>query len=193
MQANVVRNTNTVEPDDAKEFDLQLLQRLRRRDRASLQDLIERYGTALARAAYLHLGDDHAAEDVAQETLIAAWDRARRAWPETRLRPWLFAILFNQCRKHRRSLWRRLRRERVAGERRLADGLDNTEREEQLEMVREALGQLDERLRSVIILRFEQGFSVAQTAATLHLPEGTVKSQTHAAVRELRTLLRRDP
>ena len=91
VQPNVVRNTNAVEPDDSKELDLQLFQRLRRRDRASLQDLIERYGTALARAAYLCLGDAHAAEDVAQSAnadngLARIRDELRRMMSQARSR-----------------------------------------------------------------------------------------------------------
>jgi len=72
--------------------------RLRRRDPVALEMLVREYGTPLRRAGYLYLGRADAAEDVTQETFIAAWDQAPRAAEDTQLRPWLFGILFNRCR-----------------------------------------------------------------------------------------------
>ena len=86
-----------------------LLKRLRERDKTALAEVTQLHGPAMARAAYLFLRDAHAAEDVTQDALLAAWDASARTSPETPLRGWLFGILFNQCRKHQRSLWRRLR------------------------------------------------------------------------------------
>src|SRR5437867_3274797 len=91
-----------------------LLARMRKRDLAALKDLAENFGDDLARAAYLFLGDHHGAADAVQEALLAAWDGARRTKDDTALRPWLFGILFNRCRKERRSRRRRIRREKTA-------------------------------------------------------------------------------
>ena len=179
-----------MERGDFAELERELLESLRKRDRAALERLVDRFGPQLTRAAYLHLGDAHAAEDVTQETLVAAWDGAPRCRDETRLRPWLFGILFNRCRKYRRSLWRRMRRERLVARRRLEEQSGGRENDEQLEMLHQALGKLDDDLRAVIILRFGQDFSVAQAAEALGLPEGTVKSRTHSAIQKLREYMR---
>jgi len=172
-------------------LDEELLERLRLRDRDALGDLAERYGRALTRAGYLYLGDVHAAEDVAQETLIATWDGTKRAREGTQLRAWIFGMLFNQARKYRRSLWRRIRRERAAAWRTRSNDAGEAERQERVEILRKAMGQLDEALRAVIIMRYEQGLSVAETAQALGLPEGTVKSRTHAAREQLRKHMER--
>jgi RNA polymerase sigma-70 factor (ECF subfamily) len=58
-----------------------------------------------------------------------------------------------------------------------------------IDAVRAALEQLDADHRTVIALRFEQACSVAETAEALGIPEGTVKSRTHAAIRRLRKIL----
>ena len=179
-----------MERGDSAEFERELLKSLRRRGRAALERLAKRFGPELTRAAYLYLGDAHAADDVTQETLVAAWQGARRCRHETRLRPWLFGILFNQCRKYRRSLWRRIRREHLVGQRRVEAQGGGRENDEQLEMLRQALGKLDSGLRAVIILRFGQDFSIAHAAEALDLPEGTVKSRTHSAIRKLREYMR---
>ncbi|MFW6155050.1 MAG: hypothetical protein ACOC95_07540 [Planctomycetota bacterium] len=55
-----------------------MLRRLRRRDDEALTRLVETHGTVLTRAAWLHLGDDPAAEDAVQGTPLAAWDGAKR-------------------------------------------------------------------------------------------------------------------
>jgi RNA polymerase sigma-70 factor, ECF subfamily len=178
-----------MEHSDAEKVDLELLQRLQRRDKDALSQLSERYGSSLMRAAFLFLGDRHAAEDVTQETLIAAWDGTARIGADLRLGPWLFGILFNRCRKFRRSLWRRLRRQYAALSQKPVYDCDDNEKTEQLEVLHHAVQHLEENLRMVVILRYERGFDVAETAQALGLPEGTVKSRTHTAVEKLKQLM----
>ena len=174
------------EPD----WEQDVVQRLRLRQRPALGELASRFGIQLKKIAYIQLGDLDAAEDVAQETLIAAWDAAKRSGENTQLRPWLFGILFNQCRKYRRSLWRRWRRERRAAQRGGEREDHDSQQDEQLTVLRKALMQLDERQRAVITLRYEQGLSIDETAEALMLPAGTVKSRTHAAIERLRKTMR---
>jgi len=147
------------------------------------------YGSALTRAAYLHLGDGHAAEDAVQDALLAAWDAAGRTDQHTPLWPWLIGIVFNHCRKHLRTLSRRRRRERHANAMRLTVSQGAEANADRLALIRDALLGLPEPLRCVVIARFEQGLSVAQTAVALSLPEGTVKRRSHEAVGKLRVML----
>ncbi len=167
-----------------------LLDRLRGRDEAALAQIARMYGDRLTRVAYLHLSDAHAAEDAAQDALIAAWDGAGRTGTQTPLWPWLLGILFNRCRKHMRSLSRRRRREMAAHELRMSHGAADPVVDDRIELVRAALAGLSEPLRCVVILRFEQGLSVADTAAALNVPEGTVKRRCHDALGAVREQLR---
>lgn len=168
-----------------------LLARLRAGDQAALAQLTRAYGAALTRAAYLHMGDGHAAEDATQDALLAAWDGARRTTERTPLWPWLLGITFNCCRKHLRSLSRRRRREHHAHELKLVNASDesNGQQDDRLTALRQALLQLTEPLRCVVILRYEQSLSVAETAEALGLPEGTVKRRCHDAIAKLRQLM----
>jgi RNA polymerase sigma-70 factor (ECF subfamily) len=172
-----------------------LLARLRMRDESALAQLARAYAPALTRAAYLHLGDAHAAEDAVQDALIAAWDAAGRTSDQTPLWPWLLGIVFNGCRKQLRSLSRRRRRERRAFALRQLDAGRAPEAHDadQLHLMRAALLDLAEPLRCVVILRYEQGLSVTETAAALELPEGTVKRRCHDAIQKLRFILRSVP
>lgn len=175
-----------------------LLARLRAADQTALAAITRTYGPALTRAAYLHLGDAHAAEDAAQEALIAAWDGARRTSETTMLWPWLLGIVFNRCKKHLRSLTRRRRREQHAHAMRVAEQhaihvQGHNHEDERTLALREALLKLREILRCVVILRYEQGLSVTETAAALNIPEGTVKRRCHDAIGQLRQQMRATP
>jgi RNA polymerase sigma-70 factor (ECF subfamily) len=166
------------------------LERLKRRDRTALAALVKQHGQALTRIAYLQLGDRHAAEDAVQETFLAAWDAARRMRGDAAPRTWLIGILLNRCRKHRRTLSRRRRREQAAACRVPTHQEDaSVEQDEVLDSLRNALTQLDDAQRDIIVLRHLQGLSVAETARLLRIPDGTVKSRCHTALSKLRQML----
>lgn len=174
-----------LEADAASEH-AALLDRLRRKDAQALTALTREFSSALTRTAWLYLGDAHAAEDAAQETLIAAWDGASRTTASTSLRSWLMGILINRCRLHVRSAQRRRRRERQAIALRVIPAADGGRDVERLGALRVAMDSLDGAHREVVLLRFHQGLSVEQAAAALGVPAGTVKSRCHAAIARLR-------
>jgi RNA polymerase sigma-70 factor (ECF subfamily) len=166
-----------------------LLARLRARERAALEDLALQFSQQLTRAAYVYLGDSDAAQDAAQDTLIAAWDGASRTSEQTRLRPWLFGVLFNSCRKQLRSLARRRKREQRASRNEAEISVSGSPDGDEHARLQHALAALPEDFRQVVVLRFEQQFSVEETAHALGIPQGTVKSRLHAALEKLRALM----
>lgn len=166
-----------------------LFQRLRARDMAALDRACERYGDRLRRIAWLMLGDHATAEDVAQEAMIIAWDRARKADENTRLGVWLIGIAVNLCRVEQRKKARRRRRETVAATMRESEVGHPAEQHDEARRIREAVRKLGPELREVVALRYLQQMSVTETATALGIPEGTVKSRTHAAMAELRRML----
>jgi RNA polymerase sigma-70 factor (ECF subfamily) len=180
--------------DDASKRDAELLRSLRRRDLAALDALLAAHGARLSRLAYLLVGDRHSAADIVQETLIAAWDSARRTDERTRLRSWLSGILLNRCRKHRRSAGRRRRRESEAVQRRAAEMSAGAAADsEDLAAMQRALLQLDDDLREVLVLRYFQQLGVREAADAIGVPEGTVKSRSHAAIAAMRALMQVKP
>lgn len=137
----------------------------------------------LHRTAFLMCGDWHAAQDVVQEALARsalAWSRIERMEePDAYVR----RVLVNQVRQR----WRLRRTHELATgslpEPAVADGID--ERVERQALV-QALQQLPHRQRAVVVLRFFEQLSVAETALALECSEGTVKSQTSRALTALR-------
>ncbi len=177
-------------PAEKLSDDADLLAGLRRRDTGALAALVDRYSRSLARAAYLILGDADAAQDAVQETFIVAWDKIGRVHDGAALRPWLYGVLNNMCRRRLRKRVFVERWEKTAGERQMRESGGNAGLvEAPLESMREALKRLAPEERTIIVLRFERELSVAETAAALGLPEGTVKSRTHSAIQELRRIL----
>ena len=77
-------------------------------------------------------------------------------------------------------------------DRRHAPGLEADRRETQRELAT-ALLRLTPVVRAAIVLRHVDGMSVAEVAEALDRPEGTVKSQIHRGLRELRALLEVSP
>jgi RNA polymerase sigma-70 factor (sigma-E family) len=137
------------------------------------------------RSAYLLTGDRHDAEDLAQAAFVrvcAAWGRVRRADnPEA----YLQRVLVN-C-NHERFRKRRVPEQPVAavpeGRRVVRDHADvHGERS----ALMAALADLGPRQRAVIVLRFFEDLTEAQTAGVLGCSVGTVKSQSAKALQRLR-------
>ncbi|USQ76621.1 SigE family RNA polymerase sigma factor [Ornithinimicrobium cryptoxanthini] len=145
---------------------------------------------ALLRSAMLITGDPHTAQDLLQDALIklaARWERVGEGSPDAYVR----RIMFHD----NISRWRRTRREVPVREiaesarplggsepvdpARVVTGLD----------VRRALGELTDKQRAVLVLRYYDDLSETQIAQTLGVSNGTVKSQAHAALKRLRELL----
>jgi RNA polymerase sigma-70 factor (sigma-E family) len=155
-------------------------------DEASFTAWAQDRQLALLRMAILLTGDRHRAEDLVQEALAKVAVRWRRLHPDTSGgNPEAYArqvIVRDNI-----SWWRKHRREVVLeisdDVRREPDPADALTRRLSLDR---ALAALTPRQRAVIVLRFYEDLSERDTAETLGVAGGTVKSQTHLALRRLR-------
>jgi RNA polymerase sigma-70 factor (sigma-E family) len=136
----------------------------------------------LRRLAYAWCRDHHRADDLVQsalERVYAAWPRIERTDdPFSYTRTTMVRLLITE---QRRAWWRR---EVVSDDvpERIADGSDVAQRLDLVALVH----RLPRRQRLVVLLRFVEDLSVAQTAAAMSCSEGAVKSQTNAAMTALR-------
>ncbi|APU13484.1 MULTISPECIES: SigE family RNA polymerase sigma factor [Actinoalloteichus] len=156
-----------------------------RRPEAEFEDFVRSRSTALLRTAYLLCGGDRgAAEDLLQDVLermFVRWSRVTGS-PEAYARAALANTAANR--------WRRLSR-RVAevplSERADEDehaGADETVSDR--DAVLQALRELPPRMRAVIVLRYFEDLTEAETARALGCAVGTVKSQTSLGLTRLR-------
>ncbi|QSR26227.1 SigE family RNA polymerase sigma factor [Nocardioides aromaticivorans] len=154
-------------------------------DRDELQASFEAYVAArrgaLLRTAYLLTGDSHAAEDLVQNALlnvVAKWHRIVDD-PDPYVRTVLTRESVNRWRRRR---WREVHTDV------LPDGaVRDDDRHDDRLVLRAALARLAPRQRAVIVLRYYEDLTEAQTAAALGISVGTVKSQARDALARLRT------
>lgn len=174
-----------------------LLANYRLGDRASFTQLMERYQRELFHFLIRFLGDRAAAEDVFQETFLQVHQSADQFDPQRRFRPWLFTIAANKARDLMRSQARRPTSPLQAS---LSNGDDDSgqfidlmsatvqmpdeplERAEMQAKVRQAVMNLPENLREILLLSYFHQFPYKQISDILNIPLGTVKSRLHAAV-----------
>lgn len=135
----------------------------------------------LLRAAYLVCGDAHLAEDLLQQAFAKValrWDRLRSENPDAYVR----RILYRDA----VSSWRRTRRESLVDVLPEPGRPDESERVVDRLDVERALASLTPKQRAVVVLRYFEDRTEADTAEVLGVSVGTVKSQAHAALARLR-------
>lgn len=151
-----------------------------------LRALHEQHGSALwAYVVGLTNGDRAQAQDVVQETMLRAWRNPQVLAQESgSARGWLFTV----AKRIVIDDWRtaRSRRERVAEHLPEQPVPDETEHVVDRHLVGAALRTLTADHQAVLLECYFRGSSVAEAAAALGIPPGTVKSRTHYALRALR-------
>lgn len=146
-------------------------------------------------------GDPNAAEDLAQETRVAAWRHQQELRDPGRQRQWLIGIARNVCANWRRRQGRELAR-RVATpatEETAPDGLElaaddvdleaELERAELAQLLDRALALLPPSTRQVLLARYVQGSPQAETARRLGLSEGAVAMKLQRGKLAMRRVL----
>ncbi|MCW2873430.1 sigma-70 family RNA polymerase sigma factor [Actinacidiphila oryziradicis] len=149
----------------------------------------EHSGALFAYVLRLVGGDRYLAEDIVQETLLRAWKSASRLDPAARsLRPWLVTVARRLVIDGHRS---RLARPPEASPAAL-DQLpaeDELDRSLRLMTISDALEDLTDAHRQVLIETYFKGRTVNEAAAELGVPPGTVRSRVFYALRSLKIAL----
>lgn len=165
----------------------------RKGDQQAYGYLVQHYQALVVHVAYRVCQDMDTAYDVAQETFIKAWKVLPRFQPQKQgsFRAWLCRIARNQAIDV-------MRKEHPTEE--LAPGLPYRQsdpdpeawllRQESIHSIEQAIQQLPEAMRLVLILREIEGLSYREIAVALDIPPGTVMSRLHHARKRLAAHLR---
>jgi len=144
---------------------------------------------ALRLAARL-LGDERAAEDVAQDAFLRAFRGLGRFRGDSSLATWFYRILLREAARHRR--WRALRRRfaaEVEGE--VPDPRPGSAPDPALRRrIHAALDGLSRGQREAFVLVHLEGFTVVEAAVLTGRAPGTLKAHLHRALARLRESLR---
>ncbi len=206
--------TMTMSIPEERAEDATLLAAVRSGSEAALEALYDRYASSVHRIAMTVTQDRGAAEDVVQETFLAAWNRAELYDPRLgTLGSWLHAIARNRSLDHLRRTSRRALAAPFSSV--VADRPDeaatidwlassgalvaaaaaeptpdvSVETAEARRSVREAMAVLTEHEREAILLAYRDGLSQSEIAQRLGWPLGTVKTRSRRALRRLREAL----
>ena len=146
--------------------------------------LVERHAPELVRLAAGIVGPADAA-DVAQESLLAAWQQLPSLRDANAFPAWLRRICINRCRNALRARGRRVVATTLTGldPAAASDFRDPVHAREALDG---AFEQLTVEQRALLTLHYGLGNSISETARTLGLREGTCKSRLHSALAVLR-------
>jgi RNA polymerase sigma-70 factor (ECF subfamily) len=178
-----------------------LLEYRDRNDRPAFEELVRRYEKELYGYLRHYLGDAEMAEDVFQQTFFQVHLKCDQFEPERKVRPWLYAVATNQAidfqRRSGRHRMASLDR-RIGGDDENDSGLfvelfdspqrgpaEESQSIEQGEAVRQAVDELPEQTRQVVMLVYFQGLKYREAAKVLSIPVGTVKSRLHTAIQKL--------
>jgi RNA polymerase sigma-70 factor (ECF subfamily) len=173
--------------------DMELAEKLLRREEAALRSIIDRYGSAVHGMALRVLGDRTMAEEVAQDTFLAMWRRPGAYDPQ---RGSLQTFLLGIARNKAVDLVRKeetLRRTKES----LAAELPTTNLEtadpgfEERQEVTQALQKLTGFQREALVLAYYGGRTYREVAQELNIPEGTAKTRLRDGLTRLRVLMHR--
>jgi RNA polymerase sigma-70 factor (ECF subfamily) len=168
-----------------------LLYRLQNRRPGAFEELLDLYQQPIHGFVYRLLEDPSEAPDVTQEVFIKVFCKVGDFRGDSSLKTWLYRIAVHEASNRRRWFSRHRRRETAILDsddensgwlsRYLVDQSDSpfeaTYRQEQRALVEATLRGMDERLRTVVILRDIEGLAYSEISETLQVSLGTVKSR----------------
>ena len=133
-------------------------------------------------------GDATAADDLAQDAMVKAWDARASFQMGTNMKAWTFMILRNQFYSEKRRSWRSTQLDQEAAERTLV-AVDDPEAPVALDELRLGLAMLPAEQREALILVGAGGFAYEEAAEICGCAVGTVKSRVSRARRALHVIL----
>jgi len=180
-----------------------LAQLARSGDRSAFGQLVDLYKDKIFHLAYRMTGSRQEAEDIVQETFMRVYANLDKYDSRWKFSTWIFRIGNNLCidrLRKRRPTWS------LDAENPDADGVDgyamlptnDASPEDRMVLsemqknVRDAIAQLPDKYRSVVVLRYLQDLSLNEIADILELPVSTVKTRLHRGRESLRRKLEHD-
>ena len=147
------------------------------------REFVAARSAALLRTAYLLAGDWATAEDLLQTALTKTYLAWKRLGGIEAVEPYARRVMVNTSTSWWRRRWHGERPTEVLPER---PGVDEIEQQLDRDLLWRHLRELPSRQRAVLVLRYYEDMSEAQTAALLDISPGTVKSQASRALATLR-------
>jgi RNA polymerase sigma-70 factor (ECF subfamily) len=181
-----------------------LIRRLKDRDERAFTELIELHGDRVFNVCFRLLGSREEAEDMAQEVFINAFKYIDSFVGDSKLSTWLYIIASNVSKNRIKRLVVRHDRSKAEFDEQIGRNVaaagvtapsqpkrpdDHVEGLELEKIMQQAIAELDEDHRILIVLRDIEELSYDEIAAITELAEGTIKSRLHRARLALRKMM----
>jgi RNA polymerase sigma-70 factor (ECF subfamily) len=167
-----------------------LVEAARRGDHEAFEILATSAADRLYGVARLILRAAEPAEDAVQEALVRAWQQLPSLRDADRFDAWLYRLVVNACADQGRQLRRWSTQVRpLPFDAAIEDDTGAVADREQLER---GFERLKPEQRTVVVLHYYSGFSAAEIAHVLGIPEGTARSRIHYATEAMRAALEAD-
>jgi len=179
--------TNVVSPA-AEQDDLQLVTASKNGDQDAFAQLVQRYQRRVFNLVYRMLQQYDEANEITQETFLAAWQGLSGFRGDARFSTWLHRIAYNCCLK---QLEQRKRDKALQVALQAEQALEGSDRDKRADteldahdrqaLIREHLSHLPAKYRIVLILRHLQDMTYEEMAEILTMPIGTIKTHLFRA------------
>ncbi len=157
-----------------------LMERIKDGDEAAFEELVKTYKSKITNYLYRLTRDYERAVDIAQETFIRVFFKAKKYKPIGPVSSWIFTIASNLAKTELKRMKRRnyVPVEDVYNQFDQGIALEDTHEEDRMvKRMKEALQNLDARYRIPVILKDLEGFSQEEIAEILKIPLGTIKAR----------------
>lgn len=150
-------------------------------DAGTFQEKVTAMERVLYRVALSHLRQMQDAEDAVQEAIALAWEKRESLRNSDQFSGWLYRILVNQCRQT-------LRRKKRFSFYPLQEDTA-VQQHQECDSVKEAMEKLPPDIRTLMMLRYLDGYAMRAIAEALGLPLGTVSTRLSRGRKKLKELL----
>lgn len=169
-----------------EESDPSTIEAAKRGDLDAFDEIVRTYQVPIVRYLRGFVGDEHLAEEIAQDTFVRCFERLSGFEGRARFSTWLFRIAHNTAIDAVRA---RSRRRRLADE--VSPPVPGTDPALQVELAA-ALGELSPKLREALLVIEVAGLRYREAAEVLGVPVGTVKSRVFQAREQMVRWMRSD-
>ena len=152
------------------------------------------YGNDVLRMCYLYVKDMQLAEDMFQETFLKVYEKMSTFQEKSSIKTWIMSVAMNTCRDYLKSAYHgRVVPMFEFAQEQLSTGeeFEGIEEREQAATVHQAVMELPDKFKDVVVCVYFREMSVEQTARELAISEGTVKSRLARAREKLKPVLER--
>jgi RNA polymerase sigma factor (sigma-70 family) len=170
-------------------YDELLVLRSQAADKEAFDELVKRWQERLWRYAYRLTGSEQAAWDMVQETWVTIVKGLSKLNDAATFPRWAFRVLNSRCMDWHRKKQVRSRHSNRIAEKVRTNPTSSNSGQDTVESVQIALESLSQPQQALVTLRYHEGFSVPEIGDILGIPTGTVKSQLHRTLGELRRII----